>query len=60
MQAVLNGGQQPVPWQRLMTGLSNDRRDLRRFVLTRPVLDFDALEPGGRAQRRDPAHWRAN
>ena len=49
VQAVLNGGSEPVSWQRLMTGLSADRRDLRRFILTRPVLDFDALQPGGRA-----------
>ena len=33
-----------------MTGLSADRRELRRFILTRPVLDFDALEPGARAR----------
>ena len=50
MQAVLNGGSEPVSWQRLMTGLSTDRRELRRFILTRPVLDFDALESGARAR----------
>jgi uncharacterized protein len=50
MQAVLEGRHQPVSWQRLMTGLSNDRRELRRFVLTRPVLDFDTLESGARAR----------
>ncbi len=50
MRAVLEGRHQPVPWQRLMTGLSNDRRELRRFVLTRPVLDFDTLELGARAR----------
>jgi hopanoid biosynthesis associated RND transporter like protein HpnN len=49
IEAVLQGRHDPVPWQRLMTGLSDDRRGLRRFVLTRPVLDFDALEPGARA-----------
>ena len=56
VRAVLEGGHQPVPWQRLMTGLSNDRRELRRFVLTRPVLDFDTLEAGARAPRRDPPY----
>ncbi len=50
MEAVLEGGHRPVPWQRLMTGLSSDRRELRRFVLTRPVLDFDTLELGARAR----------
>ena len=66
VQAVLEGRHEPVPWQRLMTGLSNDRRELRRFVLTRPVLDFDTLESGARARAAirgiarelnlDPAH----
>src|SRR3954453_18136282 len=66
VQAVLEGRHDPVPWQRLMTGMSNDRRELRRFVLTRPVLDFDTLESGARPRaeiRRiaselnlDPAH----
>src|SRR4051794_28672317 len=50
VQSVLEGRHQPVPWQLLMTGLSNDRRELRRFVLTRPVLDFDTLEAGARAR----------
>src|ERR1051325_9902010 len=66
VQSVMEGPHHPVPWQRLMTGLSNDRRDLRRFVLTRPVLDFDTLESGARARAAvrsivrdlnlDPAH----
>ena len=30
------------------------RRELRRFVLTRPVLDFDLLEPGAQGRRRSP------
>ena len=50
VQAILEGRSEPVSWQRLMTGLSPDRRELRRFVLTRPVLDFDQLEPGHRAR----------
>jgi hopanoid biosynthesis associated RND transporter like protein HpnN len=48
VQAVLEGRYQPVSWQRLMTGLSPDRRELRRFVLARAVLDTDELEPGAR------------
>ena len=59
VQAVLEGRHQPVSWQRLMTGLSNDRRELRRFVLTRPVLDFDALDSGAARARRDPPASRA-
>jgi uncharacterized protein len=41
---------QPLSWQRLMTGHKATTRDRRRFVLTRPVLDFKALEPGARAR----------
>jgi hopanoid biosynthesis associated RND transporter like protein HpnN len=50
VRAVVDGGSEPVSWQRLMTGLSAEGRDLRRFILTRPVLDFDALQPGARAR----------
>ena len=32
-----------------MTGRPPDARELRRFILTRPVLDFDSLEPGARS-----------
>ena len=60
VRAVLEGGNEPVSWQRLMTGLPPDRRELRRFILTRPVLDFDALEPGARAARRNPPPRRAS
>ncbi len=66
VEGVLAGRPEAVSWQRLMTGRAPEARDLRRFVLTVPVLDFDALEPGARAQaeiRRlahelalDPAH----
>jgi hopanoid biosynthesis associated RND transporter like protein HpnN len=66
VEAVLVGRHEPVSWQRLMTGQTQGKRERRRFVLTRPVLDFDALEPGAgpRAEIRriagelalDPAH----
>jgi hopanoid biosynthesis associated RND transporter like protein HpnN len=48
LEAALHGRNEPVSWQRLMTGQAPDKRELRRFVLTRPVLDFDELEPGAR------------
>ena len=59
VQAVLNGGSEPVPWQRLMTGLSTDRRELRRFVLTRPVLDFERSSPAPAPAPKYGA-WRAS
>ena len=66
VQSVAGGEAGSVSWQQLMTGRAPESRELRRFVLTRPVLDFQALEPGARASaevRRlaaelalDPAH----
>jgi hopanoid biosynthesis associated RND transporter like protein HpnN len=43
-------GQMPAfSWQTLITGRAPQPRELRRFILVRPVLDFSALEPGERA-----------
>ena len=50
VKAVLQGRSEPLSWQRIMTGRAADPREGRRFVLTRPVLDFNALEAGGRAR----------
>ncbi|HEY2735764.1 MAG TPA: MMPL family transporter, partial [Polyangiales bacterium] len=33
-------------WQSLITGRPADPRELRRFVLAQPVLDYRALQPG--------------
>jgi hypothetical protein len=49
MRSVLAGKSEVLSWQRLMTGVTPKARDLRRFVLTQPVLDFTSLEPGGKA-----------
>ncbi len=49
IRGVLAGRPESVSWQRLMTGRAPEPRELRRFVLTRPVLDFQSLEPGARA-----------
>ena len=40
IRAALDGSTEPTSWQRLMTGDDPSPRELRRFVLTRPVLDF--------------------
>src|SRR5205085_2334275 len=50
VQGVLDGRPQSVSWQQMMTGEKPEPRELRRFVLTRPVLDFTGLEPGGKAR----------
>src|SRR5579863_1669250 len=50
INGALEGRPQPLSWRQIMTGQAPDPRDLRRFVLARPVLDFDALEAGARAR----------
>jgi len=48
-KAVLEGRSEPLSWQQIMTGRTAEPRERRRFVLARPVLDFNALEAGARA-----------
>lgn len=50
VRGVLAGRPEPLSWQHIMTGRAADSRELRRFVLARPVLDFTALEPGAQAR----------
>ena len=49
VESAVSGRPQPLSWQALLSG-----RDLgehgRSFVLTRPVRDFSALEPGAKAR----------
>ena len=46
----INAGQLPnFSWRTLIMGRAPDPRELRRFILVQPVLDFGALEPGARA-----------
>ena len=49
VQRVVDGHAGSLAWQRLMTGRAPEKREFRRFVLARPVLDFEALAPGARA-----------
>ncbi len=48
-EKALNGQFAPLSWQTLLTGRTPEKRELRRFVLTQPVLDYNAVEPGARA-----------
>ena len=50
-ESALKGRYAPLSWQTLLSGRSADPRELRHFILVRPVLDYDALEPGARATR---------
>ncbi|MBV9829389.1 MAG: MMPL family transporter [Alphaproteobacteria bacterium] len=49
INSAVSGRPEPLSWQKLMTGRPPETRDTRHFVLARPVLDFDALEPGAKA-----------
>ena len=49
VEAAADGTYRPLSWQNLLTGRDPERRELRRFVLVQPVLDYSALEPGARA-----------
>ncbi len=51
IESTLKGRYAPLSWQTLLSGRSPDQRELRRFVLVKPVLDYNALEPGERATR---------
>jgi hopanoid biosynthesis associated RND transporter like protein HpnN len=48
-QGVVMGRPVPLSWQRLLTGRAPLPRELRRFVLVQPVLDYAALSPGSAA-----------
>src|SRR3984893_15704855 len=47
--AALAGRHQRLSWQNLLTGQKAEQNELRRFILTQPVLDYSALEPAERA-----------
>src|SRR5262249_2058333 len=49
VEASLAGKYHPLSWQTLLTGLKPTTRELRKFVLVQPVLDYSDLEPGADA-----------
>jgi uncharacterized protein len=48
-KAALAGAYAPLSWQTLLSNRKPTARELRRFVLAKPVLDFNAVEPSHRA-----------
>jgi len=50
-EASLNDRYAPLSWQRLLSGREPRPRELRRFILTKPVLDYTKLTPGDRATK---------
>ncbi|HVJ32782.1 MAG TPA: MMPL family transporter [Terriglobia bacterium] len=49
VQSALKGETQPLSWRQLITGKPSSTRELRRFILVQPVLDYTALSPGAAA-----------
>ena len=46
LDATLAGQYAPLSWQNLLSDRAPSPRELRRFVLARPALNFGAVEPG--------------
>jgi hopanoid biosynthesis associated RND transporter like protein HpnN len=46
LDATLAGRYAPLSWQNLLSDRAPSPRELRRFVLARPALNFGAVEPG--------------
>lgn len=49
LDGVLAGRPVFFSWRSLLSGQAPDPRELRRFILVKPVLDYSALKPGERA-----------
>jgi uncharacterized protein len=49
IENVLDGKPASFSWRELMNGKPLELMDLRRFIQIRPVLDYQALEPGLKA-----------
>ena len=46
IDTLLDSRQAAFSWNELMTGEAPAPRELRRLILVKPILDFDALQPG--------------
>jgi hypothetical protein len=49
LDAALSGKYAPLAWQNLLTDRKPSPRELRRFVLARPALNYGDVEPGRKA-----------
>ncbi len=57
-ESIVAGQSPEFSWRELITGRAPDRRELRRFILVQPRLDYSALQPGesSSAAIRQAAH----
>ncbi len=51
LDLVAEGKHPAFSWRRLITGHAPELSELRRFVNIQPILDYGALEPGGKATK---------
>jgi hopanoid biosynthesis associated RND transporter like protein HpnN len=51
IEADLQGKRQSFSWRRLISGPSSEASGLRRFVNIQPALDYNDLQPGGKATK---------
>lgn len=49
IEANLAGQDKPLAWQSMSSNQKPSLRDLRKFILVKPILDYTALEPGAAA-----------
>ncbi len=49
LSGAIEGKPQPLSWQTLLAESLSEQAGPYRFVLVRPMLNYDALEPGGQA-----------
>ena len=49
LESVAGDHPKSLSWRTMLGGRTADPRELRRFILAQPVLDFTALKPGERA-----------
>jgi len=49
MEAIVAGQASAFSWHTMFTGRAPNPRELRRFILVQPILDYSALQPGERA-----------
>jgi uncharacterized protein len=46
IEATVAGQDKPIAWQNMGSDTKPALRDVRKFILAKPVLDYTALEPG--------------
>ena len=49
IEGVTAGKNMPMPWRSMMSGENPSLRDIRKIILTQPMLDFSSLSPGNAA-----------